>query len=363
MTFDSFPHAPLAAIPRIDLGGWPTPLWEAPRLGEALGLTKLLLKRDDVHPLGAGGNKLRKLEYHLGAAREACADTVITFGALQTNHGRQTAAACARLGLRCELVLTAKVARAGDAYERSGNIPLSKLFGATVHVCADDEQTRHTYDRLVAEATADGRKVATVPVGGSDGLGALGYVRATRELAEQLAERGIDRAQLVIPHASGGTAAGITLAAGLLGGLGVNIVCVSHPVAEATANLVELRAAAATLLGVEPPPQHHPMTEATLGDGYGIPTDAVWEALRVFGRTEGVVLDPVYTGKVAAALVDWKHILDINPHEPVIFLHTGGMPGLYGYAPELAAAVETPPAAPRSSGEAQVGGGAHGAER
>lgn len=338
--FDSFPDAALAAVPRVDLGGWPTPLQEAPTLGKALGLSHLLFKRDDVHLLGAGGNKLRKLEYHLGAARKAGADTVITFGALQTNHGRQTAAACAKLGLRCDLVLTAKVPRAGDAYERSGNIALSKLFGATVHVCADGDETGRTYDRLVAAAMADGRKVATVPVGGSNDLGALGYVRATRELAEQLAERGIDRAQLVIPHASGGTAAGITLAAGLLGGLGANIVCVSHPTDEAMANLGELRAGAAELLGVEPASPRLSMTDATLGAGYGIPTDAVWEALRVFGRTEGVVLDPVYTGKVAAALIDWKHNLDINPDEPVVFLHTGGMPGLYGYAPELTAAVE-----------------------
>ncbi|OLF17504.1 D-cysteine desulfhydrase family protein [Actinophytocola xanthii] len=343
MPFDveGFPAAALDAIPRVDLGGWPTPLQEAPRLGEALGLSTLLVKRDDVHPLGAGGNKLRKLEYHLGAALEAGADTVITFGALQTNHGRQTAAACAKLGLRCELVLTAKVPRAGEAYERSGNIPLSKLFGATVHVCADDEAAGRTYDRLLAEAEADGRKVATVPVGGSNDLGALGYVRATRELAEQLTERGIDHAQLVIPHASGGTAAGITLAAGLLGGLAVNIVCVSHPAEEATANLVELRAGAAGLLGVEPVSARLSMTEATLGPGYGIPTEAVWEALRTFGRTEGVVLDPVYTGKVAAALLDWKHTLDLDPGEPVVFLHTGGMPGLYGYAPELVTAVET----------------------
>jgi D-cysteine desulfhydrase family pyridoxal phosphate-dependent enzyme len=338
--FDRFPDAALAAIPRVDLGGWPTPLQEAPRLGEALGLPNLWLKRDDVHPLGAGGNKLRKLEYHLGAAREAGADTVITFGAPQTNHGRQTAAACARLGLRCELVLTAKVPRAGAAYERSGNVALSKLFGATVHICADDEETGRTHDRLVADAEAAGRKVATVPVGGSNGLGALGYVRATRELAGQLAEHGADRAQLVIPHASGGTAAGVTLAGGLLGGLGVNIVCVSHPVDEATANLRELHAGAAELLGVEPASPRISMTEATLGPGYGVPTAAVWDALGVFGRTEGVVLDPVYTGKVAAALISWEDTLDIDPHEPVVFLHTGGMPGLYGYAPELVAAVD-----------------------
>lgn len=231
--FERFPKAALAAVPRIDLGGWPTPLQEAPRLGEALGLPNLLLKRDDVHPLGVGGNKLRKLEYHLAAARDAGADSVITFGALQTNHGRQTAAACAKLGLRCDLILTAKVPREGDAYERSGNLPLSKLFGAKVHICADDGETGRAYDRLVAEATAEGRKAATVPVGGSNDLGALGYVRATLELAGQLAERGISDAHLVVPHASGGTAAGITLGAGLLGGLGVDIVCVSHQMDDA----------------------------------------------------------------------------------------------------------------------------------
>ncbi|WP_410621732.1 D-cysteine desulfhydrase family protein [Amycolatopsis sp. cmx-8-4] len=337
--FDRFPTAALDAAPRVDLGGWPTPLHEAPRLGEALGLPNLLLKRDDVHPLGAGGNKLRKLEYHLGAALEAGADTVITFGALQTNHGRQTAAACAKLGLRCELVLTAKVPRDGDAYEHSGNIPLDWLFGATVHVCADGEETGRTYDRLVADAAQEGRKIAMVPVGGSNDLGALGYVRATYELATQLAERGIERAHLVVPHASGGTAAGVALAAGLLGGLGVGVACVSHPLDEATQNLRELTSGAAKLLGVDPPSLDHVrLGDATLGPGYGIPTDAVWDALRLFGRTEGVVLDPVYTGKVAAALVEWAG--HFAPDDHVVFLHTGGMPGLYGYAPEFAAAVE-----------------------
>lgn len=340
MTFDfaGFPTAALAAVPRVDLGGWPTPLHAAPRLGEALGLPNLLLKRDDVHPLGAGGNKLRKLEYHLGAAKDA--DTVITFGALQTNHGRQTAAACARLGLRCELVLTAKVPRDGDAYERGGNIPLDKLFGAYVHVCANGEETGRTYDRLVAEAAQDGRKVATIPVGGSNDLGALGYVRATHELATQLAERGIDRARLVVPHASGGTAAGVALAAGLLGGLDVDIACVSHPLDEARENLRELTSGAAKLLGVEPPSLDHVrMSDSTLGPGYGIPTDAVWSALRLFGSREGVVLDPVYSGKVAAALVEWAGDGRFAADEHVVFLHTGGMPGLYGYAPEFAAAV------------------------
>ena len=339
--FDRFPDTALDAIPRVDLGGLPTPLLPAPRLGEALGLPNLLLKRDDVHPLGVGGNKLRKLEFHLGAALEAGADTVVTFGALQTNHGRQTAAACAKLGLRCELVLTAKVPRSGEAYERSGNLPLDRLFGANVHICADGEETGRTYDRLVAEAASEGRKIAMVPVGGSDALGSLGYFAATRELAGQLDALGIDRARLVVPHASGGTAAGVLLGSALLGGLGVDIACVSHPVDEAGENLNDLTAGAAKLLGIDVPAFDRPwLSDTTLGPGYGIPTDEVWAALRLFGRTEGVVLDPVYTGKVGAALVEWAAAGRFEPEEHVVFVHTGGLPGLYGYAPEFAAAVE-----------------------
>ncbi|MFE0022317.1 D-cysteine desulfhydrase family protein [Amycolatopsis sp. NPDC059021] len=344
MTYDlaGFPGAALNAVPRVELGGLPTPLLPAPRLGEALGLPNLLLKRDDVHPLGVGGNKLCKLEFHLGAALAAGADTVVTFGALQTNHGRQTAAACAKLGLRCELVLTAKVPRSGEAYERSGNLSLDRLFGARVHVCADGEETGRVYDRLIAEAAAEGRTVATVPVGGSDALGTLGYVAATRELAVQLADLGIERARVVAPHASGATSAGITLGSALLGGLGVDIACVSHPLDEATENLAQLVAEGAALLDVAPPALDHVrMSDSTIGPGYGVPTDETWAALRLFGRTEGVVLDPVYTGKVGAALVEWAAQGRFAPAEHVVFVHTGGLPGLYGYAPEFAAAVET----------------------
>jgi hypothetical protein len=161
----------LDRFPRVPLGHWPTPLDDAPRLSAALGGVAVLLGRDDVNSLGLGGNKLRKLEYLLGRALTEGADTVITSGALQTNHGRQTATACARLGLRCELVLTAKVPRAGEAYERSGNVLLDHLFGARVHVCADAAEADRTYGRLLADAAEQGRTVATVPVGGSDATG------------------------------------------------------------------------------------------------------------------------------------------------------------------------------------------------
>ncbi|WP_409461616.1 D-cysteine desulfhydrase family protein [Amycolatopsis sp. GA6-003] len=336
MTFDFARFPSLDGFPRAGLHHGPTPLVPVPRLGEALGIPRLLLKRDDVHPLGVGGNKLRKLDFHLGAALADGADTVLTFGAVQTNHGRQTAAACAKLGLRCELVLTAEVPRSGDAYERSGNVPLDHLFGARVHICASDAEAAATYERLLAEAADEGRKTRTVPVGGSDPLGVLGYVDAARELAVQLADLGLDRARIVGPHASGATAAGLALGTELLGSLDLDIACVSHPLNEAVDNLTHLTAGAAQLLGFDPPKLEHVwLNDTTIGEGYGIPASGTWEAIRLFGRTEGVVLDPVYTGKAAAALVEWAAAGRYSPEETVVFVHTGGLPGLFGYAPEF----------------------------
>jgi D-cysteine desulfhydrase len=336
MTFDFARFPALDGFPRAGLHHGPTPLVPAPRLGEALGIPKLLLKRDDVHPLGVGGNKLRKLDFHLGAALAEGADTVITFGAMQTNHGRQTAAACARLGLRCELILTAEVPRSGEAYERSGNVPLDLLFGAAVHVCATGDEAAATHERLLAEAAAEGRKVRSVPVGGSDPLGVLGYVDGAREIAHQLADLGITRARLVGPHASGATAAGLALGTALLGSLDLDVACVSHPLGEAVDNLAQLVAGAAALIGLDPPSLAHLwMNDTTIGEGYGIPASGTWAALRLFGRTEGVVLDPVYTGKAAAALMEWAAAGRYSPEEVVVFVHTGGLPGLFGYAPEF----------------------------
>lgn len=324
MSFD------LERFPRLSLGRWPTPLEEAPRLAEALGLKRVLIKRDDVNPLGAGGNKLRKLEFLLGQALADGVDTVITFGALQTNHGRLTAAACAKLGLRCELVLTAKVPMDGDAYERSGNITLDRMFGANVHICADAEETGKVYDSLIAEATG---KVATFPVGGSSPVGALGYVAAAEEIRGQLEERGIGKARIVVPLGSAGTAAGIVLG----WPWGVDLACVGHPADESRESLELLVGDTARLLGVPKPSLGQVrISDRALGPGYGVPTERMWQALGLFGRTEGVALDPVYTGKAAAMLVEWAAAEEID--EPVVFLHTGGLPGLFGYGPQADAA-------------------------
>lgn len=319
----------LSAFPRVALGNWPTPLDEAPRLAAALGGPPVLIKRDDVNGLGAGGNKLRKLEFLLGQAIEQGADTIITFGALQTNHGRQTAAACAKLGLRCELVLTAKVPMTGDAYEKSGNVVLDHMFGANVHVCADADETVRAYEKVNHD------KAVTLPVGGSNGLGTLGYVAAAAELVGQLHDRGIDKATIVVPQGSGATAAGIALGTELLGWPGtVHAASVSHGKEDAEQELRQLANDAAELLNAGAPGLGHvTVTADTIGPGYGVPTDEMWNVLKLFARTEGVVLDPVYTGKAAVQFERLAPTSDV----PLVFLHTGGLPGFYGYAPEAVA--------------------------
>ncbi|WP_184808949.1 pyridoxal-phosphate dependent enzyme [Actinophytocola algeriensis] len=310
----------LSSFPRVPLGSWPTPLDPCPRLSAELGAT-VLVKRDDVGGIGLGGNKLRKLEFTLGAALAGGAEKIVTFGGLQTNHGRLTAASCARLGLRCELVLTRSVPRSGFAYERSGNVALDELFGATVHLCDTDEEAAALAAALADESTV------TLPVGGSSGLGVLGYVAAAAELAEQLGDRKVDR--IVCTLGSGGTVAGLALGADIP----ITAVSVSRESDAAMAVLEEVAGLGAEVLGLdEPKLLHVTVDDSTLGEGYGVPTDEVWAALRLFARTEGIVLDPVYTGSTAAAL-----IAGVRPGETVVFWHTGGVPALYGYAPDLAA--------------------------
>lgn len=310
----------LSTFPRVPLGSWPTPLDPCPRLSAELGAT-VLVKRDDAGGIGLGGNKLRKLEFTLAAALAEGAEKIVTFGGVQTNHGRLTAAACARLGLRCELVLTRSVPRSGFAYDRSGNVALDELFGATVHVCDTDEEAAE-----IAAALADDATV-TLPVGGSSGLGVLGYVAAAAELAEQLGDRRVDR--IVCALGSGGTVAGLALGTDIP----ITGVTVSRTADAAMAVVEQVAGLAAEVLGKEPGKLDHVTADdSALGEGYGVPTDEMWAALRLFARTEGIVLDPVYTGKAAAALV-----AGVRPGETVVFWHTGGAPGLYGYAPDLAA--------------------------
>jgi D-cysteine desulfhydrase family pyridoxal phosphate-dependent enzyme len=328
------PMIDLGRFPLVPLATLPTPIEPAPRLSRELG-HEVVVKRDDLTGLGLGGNKVRKLEFLLGAAVADGADTIVTFGALQSNHARQTAAACARLGLACELVLTRAVDRHGPAFEEGGNVALDHLFGATVTVVDNDED-----EMAAAVAAVEGRidgRAAWIPPGGSSAVGTLGYVAAGTELAGQLLERGSTPDDVVVAVSTGGTYAG--LLTGLrLGGCPARVrgVCVYRP-ADRTREAVErLLADTAELLGVPPVPSSEVLLDDSfLGDGYGLPTAGMVDALALVARAEGIALDPVYTGKAADALISWARSGSFGPEASVVFVHTGGAPGLSAY-PELA---------------------------
>lgn len=307
----------LADRPFVDLGRWPTPL-------EPIDGT--WMKRDDLSGLGLGGNKLRKLEFLLGAALAAGQDTVLTFGAVQSNHARLTAAACAKLGLACHLVLVARVPRSDDAYLAGGNVLLDELFGATVHLVPDDATARAEHDRLAAEL---GDRLCVVPMGGSSRVGALGYVAGGVELAGQLGAQAPAVRDVVTATSSGGTLAGLVAGLAVAGWDGhVHGVAVMEDVDAATARVEQLLDELATDLGVRPDRTRWSV-HAGLGPGYGVPDDDTLATVRRVARTTGVLLDPVYAGKAYARLDD------VADRSTSVFLHTGGVPSLFAYATDL----------------------------
>lgn len=321
----------LDRFPRADLGFWPTPLARADRLSAELG-AEVWLKRDDHSGLAIGGNKTRKLEFLLGQALADGCTGAVTFGALQSNHARQTAAACARLGLTCDLILVAAVDRDDAHYLRSGNLLLDDLLGATVHRVADDDEAFTVFAALFDEP---GRSLYGIGPGGSDPVGTLGYVGAGLELAAQVAEQGIDVGRVVVAASTAGTASGLVLglaAAGL--DAVVDVACVYADADHTAATVRGLLSGTAALLGVDVPNDDRwTITDATFGPGYGIPTPEADEAIRRLARTEGVLLDPVYTGKAMAHLLATP---DAVGDRATVFVHTGGSPGLFAYADHLA---------------------------
>lgn len=321
--------------PRVALGHWPTPLQPCDRLRDELGGPRVWLKRDDCTGLATGGNKTRKLEFLLGRAIADGSDGVVTFGALQSNHARQTAAACARLGLPCDLVLTRAVDRTDDFYLRSGNLLLDRLFGATLHLVDDSDAAFVRFAELFEAAEAEGRSLFGIVPGGSDPTGVLGYVDGTLELAAQIAALGTEVDRIVVASSTAGTAAGIVLGVALSGlDAHLDAVCV-YDTAEVTGG--ELRGlveATAADLGIEPPSATAwSVDDSALGEGYGIPTAEAMEAIELLARTEGVLLDPVYTAKAFGHLVGRIRRGELDAAGDVVFVHTGGSPGLFAYTP------------------------------
>ncbi len=299
---------------RVPLAITPTPLEEAPRLSAELGV-RVLVKRDDQTGLALGGNKARKLEWLVGDALERGCDTLVTSGGAQSNFARMTAAAAARHGLGCHLVL------AGDAPQHaSGNLILDHLFGATLHFAG----TRHwgELERRVADLAAEiGPGAYAMPIGGASAVGALGYVYAADELLEQAREP-ID--WVVIADGSGGTHAG--LLAGLPHHVRVLGVDVSRPPVP-LAELVPALAAETARLAGRPSPPRQAIVADHVGPTYGAITEECRSAVRLAARSEGLVLDPVYTGKAMAGLIAAAR--DGRVGGTVVFWHTGGAPALF----------------------------------
>ncbi|MEV4631375.1 D-cysteine desulfhydrase family protein [Micromonospora sp. NPDC049523] len=309
------------AVPgrRVTLGSWPTPVEPAPRLAEAIGLAPggLWLKRDDLGGLGGGGNKVRKLEWTVGAALGNGADTLVTTGAPQSNHARLTAAAGARFGLRVVLVFPGEPGRSS-----SGNLALDGLFGAEVHWAGDVDrgQLATVAAGVVDELRRGGARPELIPFGGSNAVGAYGYVEAGRELLAQVADVDV----VVVALGSGATMAGLVVSLGADRVLGVDVGALAEP-AEAVAAL------AGQVAGTSVPADELRIRGDQVGDGYGHLTRQSAEALELTARSEGIVLDPIYTGRAMAGLIAAVRDGDIAPEAKTVFLHTGGLPGLFGH--------------------------------
>ncbi|VVQ33987.1 D-cysteine desulfhydrase [Pseudomonas fluorescens] len=329
----------LSSFARADLLQGPTPIQRAERLEQLLGLKSqgigLFLKRDDHMLIGGGGNKLRKLEFHIGAALAAGVDTVITVGGIQSNHARLTAAVCARLGLACELILTRAVPKTDVDYELNGNVLLDQLFGAQLQVLAGGSDSLAVAETRATQLRDSGHNVLVIPTGGSTPLGSLGYARCAAEIAQQETELGLTFNQVVVPNGSAGTHAGLAAGFQLLG-RGTSIVKSYSVLSDrdtSAARTRQLTQDALALLGNSAIVQAEEVAidGSQLGDGYGLPTPAMQEAVRLMARAEGLLIDPVYSGKAFAGLLADLRQGRYRSGDNVLFVMTGGTPGLYAY--------------------------------
>jgi D-cysteine desulfhydrase len=323
----------LALFPRRRYTPYATPLEKLDRLSRYLGGPDIYIKRDDLTGLAAGGNKTRKLEFLVADALSKGADTLITVGAVQSNHCRLTLAAAVKEGLRCRLVLEERVAGSYDP-DASGNNFLFDLLGVeSLTVVKAGVDLAATMQGMADELTRAGRKAYVIPGGGSNALGALGYVSCAEEILTQTFEKGLRIDHMICASGSAGTHAGLLV--GLLGNnahiplTGINVrrsraeqEPMVHSLAEQTAALLKLPAVTRESVRA---------LDEWVGPGYSLPSEAMVEAVRLLARLEGVLLDPVYTGKAMAGLIGLVRRGELRKGENVLFVHTGGAPALYAY--------------------------------
>ena len=330
----------LQPFARVSLTEGPTPLQRLKRLEAALGTdVQIFVKRDDLQGLGGGGNKLRKLEFLLGEAQTCEADTVIAVGGRQSNFARLTAAACARLGLQCELMLGQSVPRDDLEYQQNGNVLLDALLGARVH---DVPAGVGPVDAAHARAEAlrgEGRKAYIGVLGGSTPVGCLGYVACADEIAVQSAAQGLAFERIYLANGSSGTHAGLAAGWAAMGmpAHQVQSFAVLNEAGPTKITTLEKTREALSLLGVDTAVHEDDIVVHgdQRGPGYGIPTDAMREAVQLMARTEGLLLDPVYSGKAFAGLLAQVRSGQVPAGSQVLFVMTGGAPGLYAYRSAL----------------------------
>ncbi len=330
----------LARFPRVHLAHLPTPLERMDRLSEALGGPEIWIKRDDCTGLSTGGNKTRKLEFLMAEAQAEGADLVMTQGATQSNHARQTAAFAARLGMNCHILLEDRTGYKDENYNHNGNVLLDVLHGATYETRNAGLDMNAEMESVADNFRKQGKKVYTIPGGGSNTTGALGYANCALELVGQANDRGLVIDHIV--HATGSTGTQAGLVTGLKA-LNANIPVMGISVRAAKEaqeeNVFKLATATADVLGCPGVVSAQDIVANSdyVGEGYGLPTEAGIDAIRMFAKLEGLLLDPVYSSKGAAGLIDLIRKGHYKKGERVVFLHTGGSVSLFGYLNALSA--------------------------
>jgi L-cysteate sulfo-lyase len=324
----------LSRFPRVRFAHLPTPLEPLERLSKYLGGPRLWIKRDDCTGLSTGGNKTRKLEFLLGDALAAKADTIITQGATQSNHARQTAAVAAKFGLECHLLLEDRTGYDLADYTLNGNVLLDRLHGATVSRRPGGADMNAEMEALADTLRAKGKKPYIIPGGGSNPIGALGYVNAAFELVSQANDLGLKIAQVVHATGSAGTQAGlVTGLVALNSGIPVLGISVRAPKQRQEDNVFNLASRTAAHMGLSGLIKREQIVarDEYVGAGYGLPTPGMVEAVTLTARLEGILLDPVYSGKGMDGLIDLIRKGFFAKDSDIVFLHTGGSAGLFGY--------------------------------
>lgn len=325
----------LAKFPRVHLAHLPTPLEPLPRLSAFLGGPEIWIKRDDCTGLSTGGNKTRKLEFLMAEAKAQGADIVLTQGATQSNHARQTAAAAARMGFDCHILLEDRTGYNYDNYKYNGNVLLDHLHGATMEHRGTGLDMNAEMEAVADKFRAEGRNAYTIPGGGSNATGALGYVNCALEMLGQFVSMDLDVDHIVHATGSAGTQAGLITGLKAMNAqiplLGIGV---RAPKDKQEENVYNLALRTAEKLGCPGVVAREDVVANTdyVGPGYGIPAKDTLEAIDMFARLEAILLDPVYSAKGAAGLIDLIRKGHFKEGEKIVFLHTGGAIGLTGYS-------------------------------